>query len=235
MKQNVIIVLIVLITAASMRVYALSLGVYADGAAGRMFLADATWGREVHDNYSAGCGILLQTPLMRVDNAGYRLGLGFDRVFIPRTTRLASDYNDTYRVNLTNLLTYSFYNRKSISLWVGPQIAFSVISGSIHSTGNKHLRDLVFVPGFSTDEIAMILIKDTLSRNNSFMDYTLCLAPVVGIDYTASEYFTISADAGFRGGVHLIANDPGNRFRYEGFCELAVLLRITKDSVPDEK
>lgn len=235
MKKIIIAILPVFVLAATVQAHALSLGVYADGAAGRMFLADATWGREVHENYSAGCGILLHTPLMRVKNAGYRLGFGFDRVFIPRTTRLASDYKDTYRVNLTNLLTYSFYNRKKISLWVGPQIAFSVISGSINSTGNKHLRDLVFVPGLSTGEIAMLLVKDAMSRNNSFMDYTLCLAPVIGIDYAASEYFSISADAGFRGGVHLVANDPGNRFRYEAFCELAVLLRISKDSVPEKK
>jgi hypothetical protein len=138
-------------------------------------------------------------------------------------------------VNLNNLLTYTFYHRNRIGLWVGPQISFSVISGSLHSSGSKRMRDLAFAPGLPADEAAALLIKDSLGKNKSYMDYTLSLAPVVGIDYTATGYVTVSADAGFRGGAHLVANDPGSRFRYEGFCEFAVLLRILKDSAPVEE
>jgi hypothetical protein len=234
MKKNFILFLAILIAAVAIDAHGLSLGVYADGAAGRMFLADATWGREVHDNFSPGCGILMNTPLAGAKDAGYRLGFGFDRVFIPRTTMFASDYDDVYRLNLNNMLTYSFYNRNGVSLWVGPQIAFSVVSGRIHSAGNKRLRDLVFLPGIPRDEMVLILLGDALNRRRSFTDFTLGLAPVLGIDYLVNEYVVISADAGFRGGIHLKANNPGSMFRYEGFGEFAVMLRIVKESVPEE-
>jgi len=235
MKKRYIVLLVCIMSVALTRVNALNLGVYADGAAGRMFLSDVTWGKEIHDNFAGGCGIALKTPLMRVKDADYRLGLGFDRVVIPRTSRYATDYYDTYRVNLNNLLTYTFYSQNKIGLWAGPQISFSAISGSKHSAGNKRMRDLAFVVVAPTDTVTAVLIKDWLSKNISYMDYTLSIAPVIGIDYAAREDLIVSADAGLRGGVHLTARDPGSMFRYEGFCELAVLLRINRDEAPKEE
>jgi hypothetical protein len=208
MKKSVILIFLVLVLSASVRTYAVSLGVYTDGSAGRMFLPDGTWGRQVHENYSAGCGILLQKPLERVKNAGYRISFGFDRMFITRTTRLAADYNDMYRVNLANILTYSCYKWKKISVWVGPQTGLSFVSGRIYSAGSKHQRDLVFIPGVPPNTIALILVNDAMSRNRRFTDFILSFAPVIGVDINPDQLVTISADAGIRVGVHLKANNP---------------------------
>jgi hypothetical protein len=196
-----------------------------------MFISHAGWGRQIHDNYAAGCGILLHAPLKRVRDGVYRLGLGYNRVIIPRTTRLASDYDDTYRLNLTNLLAYSFYHRNKISLRVGPQIAFSVVSGRVHS---KYQRDLVFIPWLPSDLRIAILLKDTLNRHKSYTDLILSLAPVIGLDINPDELFTVSLNAGFRGGVYLKTKDPGSDFRYEGFGEASVMLRIKEDPAREE-
>ena len=72
-----------------------------------MTLKYSASGQQVHDNYLVGCGIMFQVPVKRVKSSSYKLYVGFYRVFIPRTTRLATDYNDTYRMNLINLLAYS--------------------------------------------------------------------------------------------------------------------------------
>jgi len=120
---------------------------------------------------------------------------------------------------------------------VGPQIGLHVLSGNIYKAGDKYKREEYILSYGTPRMMILILYNDRLKRNRDFSDFIFSIAPVIGMDFFPSDTVTVSVDAGLRACVHMnLRNSPAKNsmYRYEGFLEASVLLRIMADTVQDE-
>lgn len=209
------------------------LGPYISVAVGQMAHTQSSI-REVYDNYIFGGGGIFQTSIYRRGLYNYRLNFCFEKIYIPHTTKLGTDFRNTIRGNLINTIAYSIYKKRNYNLWIGPQIGLHILWGDNYLSDNKYnkLNTILISSIIMNPELPLIILLYSSNNYVKFTDFIFSFAPEIGIDINATDFLIVSLESGLRVGIHLPTNKISSSvtlYRFEGFFNLSFLFRINKE------
>lgn len=209
------------------------LGPYMSAEAGQMIYTQSS-SNQIHNNYLIGGGLIFQTLIHRRGLYNYRLNLGFEKIYIPHTTKLGTDFSDTYRGNLFNTIAYSIYKRKNYNLWIGPQIGLHILRGYKYLNDSKSNKYTMMLISSMVDPILQLFFIDYpfINRYEKINDFIFSFAPEIGVDLNLTDIVILSLESGLRVGIHLPinkSNSTGTLYRFEGYINLSFLFRINKE------
>lgn len=232
MKKSIFILSILILLYADKLYSNYYLGPYMSADAGQMIHTQSSL-HQIHNNYLIGGGLIFQTSIHRRGLYNYRLNLGFEKIYIPHTTKLGTDFSDIYRVNLFNTIAYSIYKRKNYNFWIGPQIGFHILRGYKYLNDSKSNKYTMMLISSMVDPFLRIIFIDYpfINRYEKINDFIFSFAPEIGVDLNLTDIVILSLESGLRIGIHLPINkkDFGTLYRYEGFFNLSFLFRIYKE------